>query len=43
LTPGCGAHRALGKDGNPTLDTLLKVLTALGLRATVEEVRAKAA
>lgn len=38
-------HRALGKDGNPTLDTLLKVLTALGLRATVEnsEERAKAA
>ena len=36
-------HRALGRDGNPTLDTLLKVLSALGLRATVEEVPAKAA
>ena len=30
-------HRALGKDGNPTLETLLKVLDALGVRLTVAQ------
>lgn len=29
-------HKALSADGNPRLDTLLKVLGALGLRARVE-------
>ena len=29
-------HRALGKDGNPRLDTLLKVIAALGLTIKVE-------
>ncbi len=29
-------HKVLGKEGNPRLDTLLKVLKALGLRARVE-------
>ena len=28
-------YRALGKDGNPTLDTLLGVVTALGVRLSV--------
>jgi probable addiction module antidote protein len=28
-------YRALGKDGNPTLDTLLGVVKALGVRLTV--------
>ncbi len=36
-------HRALSPDGNPRLDTLLKVLSALGLRAKVEMVQAEAA
>ncbi len=36
-------HRALSADGNPRLDTLLKVLSALGLRAKVEMAPAKAA
>lgn len=30
-------HRALRKDGNPQLDTLLKVLNALGLRMKIEQ------
>lgn len=30
-------HKALSPNGNPRLDTLLKVLGALGLRARVEE------
>lgn len=29
--------RALGKDGNPTLDTLLGVVTPLGVRLPVVE------
>lgn len=29
-------YRALGRDGNPTLETMLKVLPALGLRMTIE-------
>ena len=29
-------HRALSERGNPTLDTVLKVLDALGLRMTIE-------
>lgn len=29
-------YRALGSDGNPTLETMLKVLPALGLRMTIE-------
>lgn len=28
-------HRALGRDGNPTLDTLLKVMAALSMELTV--------
>lgn len=30
-----GLYRALGEDGNPTLDTLLKLTKALGLRLAV--------
>ena len=33
-------HRALGHDGNPRLDTLLKVLKALGLKMRVESAKA---
>lgn len=33
-------YRALSKDGNPELDTLLKVLHALGLKLTVEPAKA---
>lgn len=33
-------HRALGKDGNPTLDTLLRVLRGLGVRLTIEAAEA---
>ncbi len=29
-------YRSLSKDGNPTLDTLLKVLSTLGLRLQLE-------
>lgn len=29
-------YRALGPDGNPTLETMLKVLPALGLRMRIE-------
>ena len=29
-------YRALSKEGNPTLDTLLKVTKALGLKFTIE-------
>jgi probable addiction module antidote protein len=29
-------YRALSKDGNPTLDTVLKVTKALGLQMTIE-------
>jgi probable addiction module antidote protein len=28
-------YKALGADGNPTLDTLLRIIRALGLRLTV--------
>jgi probable addiction module antidote protein len=30
-------HKALSEDGNPTLDTVLKVLRALGLHMKIEE------
>lgn len=30
-------HKALSEDGNPTLDTVLKVLRALGLHMRIEE------
>jgi probable addiction module antidote protein len=33
-------HKALSEDGNPTLDTVLKVLKALGLHIRIEEVGA---
>lgn len=36
-------HKALSEDGNPTLDTVLKVLNALGLHIRIEEVGAEAA
>lgn len=36
-------HRALSEDGNPTLDTVLKVLKALGLHMRIEEKGAEAA
>ncbi|MDL2352957.1 MAG: putative addiction module antidote protein [Pseudomonadota bacterium] len=36
-------YTALGENGNPTLDTLLKVLGALGLRLKCEAGEAKAA
>lgn len=36
-------HKALSEDGNPTLDTVLKVLKALGLSMRIEEADAKAA
>lgn len=29
-------HKALSEEGNPTLDTVIKVLDALGLRMTIE-------
>ncbi len=32
-------HKALSEDGNPTLDTVLKVLRALGLHMKIEEDR----
>ena len=31
-----GLYKALSKDGNPSLDTVLKVLHALGLRLTAK-------
>ena len=31
-----GLYKALSKDGNPSLDTVLKVLRALGLRLTAQ-------
>ena len=34
-------HKALSEDGNPTLDTVLKVLRALGLHMRIEEVGTK--
>ena len=30
-------HRALGDNGNPRLDTILKVIAALGFRLTAQE------
>jgi probable addiction module antidote protein len=36
-------HEALSEDGNPTLDTVLKVLKALGLQLRIEEVETEAA
>lgn len=33
-------HKALSEDGNPTLDTVLKVLKALGLHMRIEEAEA---
>ena len=35
-------YRALSKDGNPELSTLIKVLHALGLRLAVEPAKARA-
>ena len=32
-------HKALSADGNPTLETVLKVLKALGLHMRIEEER----
>ncbi len=31
-----GLYRALSEDGNPTLDTIVKVLRALGLQIAIE-------
>jgi probable addiction module antidote protein len=31
-------HTALSEEGNPTLDTVLRVLTALGMHMKIEEV-----
>lgn len=36
-------HKALSEDGNPTLETVLKVLKALGLHMRIEEAERKAA
>jgi probable addiction module antidote protein len=36
-------HKALSEDGNPTLETVLKVLKALGLHMRIEEAGAEAA
>lgn len=36
-------HKALSEDGNPTLDTVLKVLKALGLQMRIEESGAREA
>lgn len=36
-------YRALSSDGNPRLDTLIRVLTALGLRLNVEAITTKVA
>lgn len=36
-------HKALSEDGNPTLETMLKVLKALGLHMRIEETPAEAA
>ena len=33
-------HKALSEDGNPTLDTVLKVLKALGLQLRIEAAEA---
>lgn len=33
-------HSALSEDGNPTLDTVLRVLKALGLQMKIEEMEA---
>jgi probable addiction module antidote protein len=33
-------HKALSEEGNPTLDTVLKVLKALGLHMRIEEAEA---
>ncbi len=33
-------HKALSEDGNPTLETVLKVLKALGLRMRIEAAEA---
>jgi probable addiction module antidote protein len=34
-------YSALAEDGNPTLDTVLKITAALGLQLTVEEAEGK--
>jgi DNA-binding phage protein len=36
-------HKAPSEDGNPTLDTMLKGLKALGLHIRIEEAGAEAA
>jgi probable addiction module antidote protein len=36
-------YRALSEDGNPRLDTLMKVLTALGIKLTVAPANTNAA
>ena len=36
-------YRALSEDGNPTLETLIKVIAALGFRLSAERAQAKAA
>lgn len=36
-------HKALSEDGNPTLETVLKVLKALGLHMRIEELETEAA
>ena len=36
-------HKALSADGNPTLETVLKVLKALGLHLRIEEAGERAA
>jgi probable addiction module antidote protein len=36
-------HKALSEDGNPTLDTVLKVLKALGMHMRIEQAGAAAA
>lgn len=33
-----GLHKALSKDGNPRLDTVLKVMHAIGLKFTTQAV-----
>jgi probable addiction module antidote protein len=33
-----GLYKALSKDGNPTLDTAMKVVASLGMRLSVQPV-----
>jgi len=38
-----GIYKALGRDGNPSFDTVREILAAMGLRLTVEAAETRAA